>query len=113
MGVNMANYILVGVDIGAEHLTDELYENDEIYSKYISRYKHKVGEIVYLPDGMSGEYFIIGIPLVADTESYNGLGLNVIDEDYGKQHKDKVKKHIKDQFGLDVEPVLIVLTHHS
>jgi hypothetical protein len=107
MVVRRSDWVVVGVDIGMNYYDDE---NWELYDEFSEQ--KKVGEITYLIDGLSGDYFIVGTVLRADTGGYSGFGLFEIDMEQSlEQEKEKVRLHIKKNFGLDVSPKLIVLTH--
>lgn len=114
MGVYRSDYILIGAKVDTKVCTDEFFESGE-NDDYLSRYKHKVGEIVYLHDGYSGEYLIVGIPIQFDKDGDRGLDLF----DYAESevdyisHADRVYRHIKEKFEIDVKPRLMVLSHFS
>lgn len=109
MGVRRSDWIVIGANIGMEKYDDEKWEE---YDKLNAQ--DKVGEITYLVDGMSSEYFIVGTVIRADEDGYNGLGIFEInpDEDF-EMERELARLHIKESFGLDVSPQIIVLTHWS
>lgn len=114
MGVRRHDYILIGAKVDTKVCTEEFFEsgdNDDL----LRERKHQKGEIAYLYDGYSGEYFIIGIPLQVKHDSDDGL-------DYfefttaSTQYVDyvrKVAKHVEEKFNEYVEPRLIVLSHYT
>ncbi|AYP68306.1 hypothetical protein PQE75_gp173 [Bacillus phage vB_BcoS-136] len=114
MGVYKHEYILIGAKVDTEVLNEEFFDsgdNDDL----LRERKHKVGELAYLYDGYSGEYFIVGIPLQVKHDGHDGL-------DYfefttaSTQYIDyvrKVSKHVEEKFNKYVEPKLIVLSHYT
>lgn len=113
MGVNRSDWIVIGVNIGAEYHKDEWYEMDDCPLEKYEENKNP-GEITYIFDGMSGRYFVVGEVIQCDPEGYNGLKMfeesKMEDKDYFAA-VERVKIHIKDNFGIDTEPELIVFTH--
>jgi len=107
MGVNRSDWIVIGANIGYGKYDDEEYEKFDEFSA-----QDKVGEITYLIDGMSGEYFVVGIVIRADDDGYNGLGIFEINlvETY-EEYRKLAKEHIKESFGIETEPSLIIMTH--
>lgn len=94
------------------------YYNDEKAEDYIEfEHKRQPGDIVYVIDGMCGEYFIVGEVLKADHEGYTGLGLNEFRLgprfNNNFEIKQRVHQYIKEVFNIEVEPQLIVMTHYS
>jgi hypothetical protein len=109
MGVDRSDWIVIGANIGMEYYDDEKYE---YFDKFASQ--NVVGEITYIIDGMCGEYFVVGTVIRADDGGYNGLGIFEINPDKTfEKERLLVRNHIKEHFGLDVAPKLIVLTHFS
>ena len=111
MGVSRSDYIMIGVDVGYKNFDEEKYSEHDIYLN-----KKDVGEIAYVLDWMSEEYFIVGVILVIDKRGYNGFPLVEFslenNEEYN-EYKEIVKNHIKENFDLEVEPKLLVFTHWS
>jgi hypothetical protein len=110
MGVNRSDWIVVGVDIGMEHYDDENYEYFDQYSE-----QNKLGDMTFLIDGMSGEYFIVGEVLL-HADAYDGFKVNgfpITETSEFNEAAERVLSFIKANFMLDKEPEpkLIVLTH--
>lgn len=114
MGVRRTDVIVVGVDIGYKNFKSDWYENDEVdYEVYRLSRKSEVGDIVYIGDGMCGEYFIVGQLVALDHDSENGLGMFVHDEqsDEFKAAKKNAKLFVNNMFGIQSVPKYITLTH--
>lgn len=115
MGVDRSDYIVIGANIGMEHYNDDWWEMDiNPADQYDGR--DKPGEITWIIDGMSGNYFVVGEVIQCDPEGYNGFNQVEIDlhgttETKFLQASLRVREHIRDNFGIDVIPKLIVLTH--
>ncbi|MGG3890239.1 hypothetical protein [Metabacillus fastidiosus] len=113
MGIKRSDWILIGVNIGKEYHNDEWYEMD---NSPLDKYDENstVGEITYLYDGMGSKYFIVGEVIQADPNGHKGLKLfeenKINDGDYFVS-VERVKLHIKENFGINTEPELIALTH--
>jgi hypothetical protein len=114
MGVYRHDYILIGAKVDTRVVTDDFFESGD-NDDFLYERRHKVGELAYLHDGYSGEYFIVGIPLQIKHDSEDGL-------DYfefttaSTQYVDyvrKVAKHVEEKFNEYVEPRLIVLSHYT
>lgn len=111
MGVRRSDYVIVGANIGYDKAN---FEDEDFELLYEERRKPQENDILYLLDGMSGEYFIVGIPLVW-TDDYDGLGyhefeINKYDQDLDRV-KDKVNDYIEVLFGVKADSKLIVMTH--
>lgn len=114
MGVYRHDYILIGAKVDTKVCTEDFFESG-VNDDYLYERKHRTGEIVYLYDGYSGEYFIVGIPLQVNHEASDGLEYFEFDS-IGSDHFDyidKVHNHVKEKFGEFVEPKLIVLSHYT
>lgn len=114
MGVRRSDWIVIGVNIGMEYADWD--EHEELLDKYYESKEN--GKISYVIDGMSGEYFIVGIPLFVDKDGYDGIQLHEFDfnEQTNEQfltYSHRVREHVKENFGIDVMPKIIVLTHWS
>lgn len=109
MGVRRSDFVVVGANIGKEHYNDEQFE--EVFAEFSDN--KNIGEITYLIDGYSGKYFIVGQVLAADSEGFNGISLDfsTISDDELTQIKQKVSEHIKNKFGKEINPSVIVKTH--
>jgi len=108
MGVSSSDWIVVGADLGYDMIDEDNYE---YYDKYSMR--NSEGEKTFLIDGMSGQYFVVGEVILADTSGDQGFELTELlfkDEDIA-EIKEDVKLFIKKEFNVDVEPKLLVLTH--
>ena len=110
MGIVRSDWVVVGVDIGMDYYDDENYERFDQYSE-----RCKIGEITYLIDGMSGEYFIVG-EVVLHADDYKGFGVNdfpLIDMSEFKDSVGRVSTFIKENFEMEEypEPRLMILTH--
>lgn len=113
MGVRRSDWILIGAKIDTNHFNEEWYEMDNSPLDKYDENKN-IGEITYLFDGMSGEYFIIGEVIQCDHEGYNGFKFFQESDMDIKDHSksvDRVKSHILEHFGIDANPELIILTH--
>jgi hypothetical protein len=113
MGVRRSDWIIIGVNIGYDVYgkADDNVQNDLLDSEFYDN--AKVNKITYLIDGYSGEYFIVGQVIRVDKDGCSGLSLtefSLNENDYPVAERN-AKQHIKEHFGLDVEPRLIVLTH--
>jgi len=108
MGVSRSDWIVVGADLGYGMVDEENYDYYDKYSK-----RNNEGEITFLIDGMSGQYFIVGEVVLADTEGYQGFELTelLFKDDDIEEAKENVRAFIKTAFNVEVEPKLLVLTH--
>jgi hypothetical protein len=115
MGVERSEVIIVGAEIGQDYYDHDHWDSVEEtdYDKYELSRKSKTGELVYIYDGMSGSYFIVGEIVRVDFDGYDGLGLFVHDEESEefKAAKKRVKQYIFEKFELEIEPKFITLTH--
>lgn len=109
MGVSRSDWVVIGVDIGMEHYDDE---NSDFFDQYAMQSGE--GDITFLIDGMSGDYFIVG-EVVAHGDEYDGFGITEIpleNSERFKQIADDVLSFIKIKFDVpNIEPKIIVLTH--
>lgn len=114
MGVYRHDYILIGAKVDTKVVTDDFFESGE-HDDFLYERKHKVGEIAYLYDGYSGEYFIVGIPLQVNHDSYEGFDYFEYDSMNAEffEYVDKVHNHVKEKFNQFVEPKLIVISHYT
>jgi hypothetical protein len=122
MGVNRTDFVLIGANIGFDKYDDNIWEEENNdYDKYNYRRK-EAGDMVYIIDGMGGDYFIIGQIIKIDEGDYDGLGfidaVQLDSELY--ETKVKVKNFIKDRFMVDseefenkIEPKLLIFSHFS
>lgn len=110
MGVKTTNYILFGADIGYKNYDSNKYEEYEVYDNCT-----KNGEITYLLDGMSGDYFYVGIVIQCADIYSDSLNFKLSDftEELKKEYKEKLNKHVKDNFGLSINSEIIVFTHFT
>lgn len=109
MGVNRSDWIVVGVDIGMEHYDGD---NEELYDKY--NRQSRQGNMTFIIDGMSGEYFIVGeVIKCVDEEGFGLLGFPINENDLLKVSAERVKSFISLHFKIDneIEPKLLVFTH--
>jgi hypothetical protein len=107
MSVDRSDFVVIGYNLDCK------YYNEDIYDQF---YDIKVGEISHIFDWMNGEYYIVGIPLVYDIKSYNGIPLTEFDSDWVKKYESYfklVKEHIKEYFDLEVEPKILVFSHYT
>lgn len=110
MGVERSDYIMIGANIGYDRYDDEEWDKYEDYR----RRTHETGEIAYVLDGMNGNYFAVGIILECDRDGYDGLSFHdipFIGTSKYDEYKETVRKHIKENFNLDIEPSILVFTH--
>ena len=109
MGVRRKDFVVVGANIGREHYDDEKYEDEFVDLDGNT----KIGEMTYLIDGYEGKYFIVGQVLASDKDGYNGikLDLSTISDEEMAGIKQKVYVYIKDTFGVETSPSVIVQTH--
>ena len=122
MGVSQHNYIIIGANI-KDHLSID-YDNDEEYEKY-DKYRDsyskqkQAGDMILLDDCYSGEYLYFGEVLQSDYEGYNGfypfeVGIGVEGQTAKElMIKTRVQKFIREAFGVEVEPKIIVLTQYT
>lgn len=106
MGVERSDWIVIGADVGYNEAKGRWEEFESLLSQ------DTPGELTYLIDGMGGEYFVVGIVIEADTDGYNGLGITKINPEKTFENERKiVRDHIREVFGKEVAPQIIVLTH--
>jgi hypothetical protein len=113
MGIRRSDYILIGADIGCDvirQMSDTMQDGFWGAEENGNTVK---GEITYLYDGYSNKYFIVGEVIQGDKDGYHGLtlfragNLSMYYDSF-----ERVKKHIKDNFGIDNPHIdLIILTH--
>lgn len=118
MGVNRSDYILIGTNLNhiSGQFGEDFYESPE-NDKFLWKRNHKVGELAYLSDNYSDNYFIVGVPIEIDKDGYEGLcvtefNFNTLNPTH-QQYVKMVKEHVKEKFAIDVIPHLIVLTHYT
>ena len=109
MGVRRTDFVVLGANIGKDKYDDDRFEEFEEYME-----NGNIGEMTYLIDGYSGEYFIVGKVLAADTTGEVGvhfssheLNGNVKVFDY----VDEVRDFTMSKFGIDIDPSIIAITH--
>ena len=109
MGVRRKDFVVVGANIGKEHYDDEKY--DDLFMDLDNN--ATIGEMTYLIDGYSGKYFIVGQVLASDSDGYNGikLDLSTISDEEMAGIKQRVYDYIKETFGVETNPSVIVQTH--
>lgn len=110
MGVRREEFIIYGFNVGMESYDDNKFEE---YEEYFD----KRGNIFYLIDGMSSEYFIVG-KVLQHGDQYDGLELTEIDtsNSLNKFKMDReIRMHVKEKFNIEFteKPKLYVLTHWS
>ena len=110
MSTKRSDYILIGLNIGYDKYDSCKIEKLEKY------FKLGFGEMIYLIDSYSDEYFVVGELIKCDTDGSEGFGVNefstTVDTPF-IESKARVRKFIREKFGIDDEPKLIVLTHWS
>lgn len=107
MGVDRRDYIVVGADIGYEYYNDDNYEFYDEYSLQCEE-----GRITFLIDCYSSDYFIVGEVLQSEYGYYDGLNYSL----FGREAqielaKIRIKDFIKNKFGIDCIPHIIIKTH--
>lgn len=108
MGVRRTDWILIGANIGFNHYDDE---NTDFFDTY-NMQSHK-GDITFLIDGMSGEYFVVG-EVIARGDEYDGFGITEISSDSFQEAVERVEAFLKLMFNIDdVKPKLIAVTHYT
>ncbi|MED4787556.1 hypothetical protein P9429_11740 [Bacillus atrophaeus] len=108
MGVWRSDWVLIGADIGYDQFDEDKYEE---YEKFAGM--DNAGEITYLIDGISGEYFVVG-EVVTKADESEGFGISEIEVgDIYEDSCERVRNHIRDKFGIDVEPKLVAITHFT
>jgi len=109
LGVDRSDYIILGYEIGDQF--EELEENriDELNDKYYT-HNENTGDVILLNDGVSGNYTYLGVILQVDKDGFEGLSPFVYDNDYPIE-RDKIERLAWDEFSMDSEAQLIVLTH--
>lgn len=114
MGVYRHDYILIGAKVDTKVCTDDFFESGE-NNEFLYERKHKTGEIAYLYDGYSGEYFIVGIPIQVKHDVDDGFAYFEYDSLLAEHFEfiDKVHNHVKEKFNQFVEPKLIVMSHFT
>lgn len=109
MGVRTNHYIILGAKLPYREGDNERYEAYEF-----SSWEPKKSGLVVLVDGMSDEYVIVGHMLAAtgNDESADYYFEPTEVALTPKMFQD-VKQDVLDKLGLDIEPKLVVLTHHT
>lgn len=108
MSLERTDWILIGVNIGFEYYDDE---DSDFFDAY-SMQNHK-GDMTFLIDGVSGEYFVVG-EVVAHGDEYDGFGITEISSDKFQEAVERVKDFLKITFDIDdVKPKLIAVTHYT
>ncbi|URO01742.1 hypothetical protein 268TH002_45 [Bacillus phage 268TH002] len=108
MGVWRSDWVLIGADIGYDQNDHEKWEEYEKFAEM-----DNIGELTYLIDGMRGEYFIVG-EVVTKADESEGFGISEIKVgDIYEGACERVREHIRNEFGVDTEPKLIVITHFT
>ncbi|WP_163093815.1 hypothetical protein [Bacillus velezensis] len=108
MGVWRSDWVLIGADIGYDQFDEYKYEEYEKFEGV-----DRSGEITYLIDGMSGGYFVVG-EVVTKASEYVGFRLSEIEVgDIYENACKRVRAHIRNEFGIEAEPKLIVITHFT
>ncbi|MGD2353398.1 hypothetical protein ACP8H2_17095 [Bacillus subtilis] len=108
MGVWRSDWVLIGANIGYDQNDHEKWEE---YDKFVGR--SRSGELTYLIDGMRGEYFIVG-EVVTKADESEGFGISEIEVSAIYEGAcERVRDHIRNEFGVDAEPKLIVITHFT
>lgn len=103
MSVNREDFIVIGANIGMNHYNDDKFET---YEKYDSQ--SKVGEMTYILDWMCGNYFIVG-EVVSHGDEYEGFGVQEVT--INDRSNERVTNFIRDKFGIEVSPKIIVVSH--
>jgi hypothetical protein len=114
MGVYRHDYILVGAKVDTKVVNDDFFESGD-NDDFLRERKHETGEIAYLYDGYSGEYFIVGIPLQIKHDGHDGLDYFEFVA-WRQEYLDyvrRIQKHVEEKFGEYVEPKLIVFSHYT
>lgn len=88
-------------------------DNYEFFDKYTKQ--NEIGDMTFLVDGISGEYFVVG-EVILCTEEHDGFGLcefPIIETIEFKESAERVKEFINMNFMIDkkIYPKIIVLTH--
>lgn len=103
MSVEREDFIVIGANIGMEHYDDDKFETYEGYDR-----QRKIGEMTYILDWMSGNYFIVG-EVVSHGDDYEGFGVQEVT--FNDKANERVSNFIQDKFGIDVTPKIIVVSH--
>jgi hypothetical protein len=107
MGVDRTDYLMWGVDVGAEGFDYDKHEA-EICGEPGARF-----DIVY--DGMSGEYCIAG-KIIAVSDPYEGFEATKIDPSKLDVDRDALATVVSEAFGRTFAPSefsLVLFTHFS
>ncbi|MNJ90250.1 hypothetical protein D3C87_78450 [compost metagenome] len=101
MGTQRKDYVILGANIGYDNFNEDMFENFQ-----------KQDDFIYLMDGMNGEYLIVGKVLATGDEFEGFVEIYEYDLDSKeiKKLSESVKIMIKENFDLDKEPKIIVLT---
>lgn len=103
MGVNREDFIVIGVNIGMDHYDEDKFESYEKLDR-----QSTVGEMTYLIDWMCGNYFVVG-EVVSHGDEYEGFGVQEVN--ISEKSDERVADFIRDKFGIDVKPKIIVISH--
>lgn len=110
MSTKREEYVILGANLDYELSNEEnLGESRKFFDN------EKSGEFIYLSDGMNGEYFVVG-QLLAKGDEFEGFYRKLEVDINSVETKNSilaVKKMIKENFDLEVEPKIIVVTHWS
>lgn len=109
MGVRTSHYVVLGAKLPYKPGDSERYEAYEF-----SSWKPKKSGLVVIVDGMSGDYIIVGHMLAAtgNDESADYF-FEPTEITLTPKMFEAAKKDVLDKLGLDIEPKLVVLTHHT
>lgn len=115
MGVNHDHYIIVGVKLEYGTL-DKMFNVGEFedleLDGVVNQWDAKVGDFVFISDGMNGEYDVVG-KIIQKAEGDEFEGLEMIDcmAAFNK-HKEEVRKKLFD-LKIYLGPVSVfVFTHY-
>ena len=105
MGIELNTIVMMGVNVGMDKA-----DYEEFYDDLDEHSTHKKGDITYVYDGMSGDYFYVGEVLFYSNDPYNGevfeLDMSDIDD-----IKLNVFNYVKDKFGVNENPKITFINH--
>ena len=108
---------MYGVDIGYD--TYKKKETNDEPPDGVSDITHvpkklDMTNINVLVDTVSGDYAIVGYPLIYSKDVYDGGDVDMIElKEFTPEEKENLKKFILDKFGVNKDPKYIVLSHYT
>lgn len=108
MALERSDFIVIGADIGSDKFSGD---KTDFYDQYARQ--DEPGKLTFIIDNIYGEYFVVGEVVAASADFYEGFGVKEIKPyDSFESKCERVRKFVRKEFGVEIEPKLLVITNY-